>query len=82
MKNTRYIIGVTGNVLNDDTRVFLTAGVDAIILKPLKVNDLDLLFAYLREKGLRSDPSVRLRISGGKVKVVPLEEAVASYFDI
>lgn len=32
----RHIIGVTGNVLDDDIALFLQAGADAVLLKPLR----------------------------------------------
>jgi CheY-like chemotaxis protein len=45
------IIGLTGNVFEDDTSDFLAAGVDAVLYKPLKVELIDKLLLKWKDKG-------------------------------
>jgi len=35
------VVAVTGNILPDDVEEFKSAGVDKILLKPLKLSDVD-----------------------------------------
>lgn len=45
------IVGVTGNVLEDDVNEFLTAGADLVLFKPLKMAQLTILLTILEENG-------------------------------
>ena len=42
------IIGVTGNVLDDDVKEYLQAGADLVIGKPLRMNLLDKLLMHIQ----------------------------------
>lgn len=59
----RYIIGVTGNVLNDDLELFAAAGANLVLLKPLKMQSLDALLVYFQENGLTCDLTERMRMN-------------------
>eukprot|EP01041_Mallomonas_annulata_P000687 gene687-1316_t len=48
------IVGVTGNVLEDDIREYLAAGADFIIGKPLKKPSLDMILRHVAERGTLS----------------------------
>ena len=48
------IIGVTGNVLDDDVKEYLQAGADMIIGKPLQMNLLDKLLVHIQKNGCHS----------------------------
>eukprot|EP00602_Paraphysomonas_sp_CaronLab_P009108 CAMPEP_0185025882 /NCGR_PEP_ID=MMETSP1103-20130426/9435_1 /TAXON_ID=36769 /ORGANISM="Paraphysomonas bandaiensis, Strain Caron Lab Isolate" /LENGTH=608 /DNA_ID=CAMNT_0027559261 /DNA_START=416 /DNA_END=2242 /DNA_ORIENTATION=- len=41
LKFTGHVVAVTGNILPDDVEEFKSAGVDKILLKPLKLSDVD-----------------------------------------
>eukprot|EP00597_Dinobryon_sp_UTEXLB2267_P007451 CAMPEP_0170083156 /NCGR_PEP_ID=MMETSP0019_2-20121128/18559_1 /TAXON_ID=98059 /ORGANISM="Dinobryon sp., Strain UTEXLB2267" /LENGTH=484 /DNA_ID=CAMNT_0010298375 /DNA_START=719 /DNA_END=2170 /DNA_ORIENTATION=- len=45
------IVGVTGNVLEDDVNEFLTAGADLVMFKPLKMAQLSTLLTFMNENG-------------------------------
>ena len=53
-----FIIGVTGNVLPDDTTHFINCGANKVLYKPVDVNDLDntingMVFYYIKDKTKR-----------------------------
>lgn len=54
------VIGVTGNILEDDVWEYLSAGADMIMGKPVKVVLLKLLLQYVRESGALSRPEMYL----------------------
>jgi CheY-like chemotaxis protein len=56
----RLILGVTGNALDDDVEAFLEAGADCVIAKPLRADVLDAVLRYIAEKGIDSDPKMKL----------------------
>ena len=45
------IIGLTGNAMDDDVQLFLHAGADEVLVKPLKAEQLDEIFAHLQING-------------------------------
>ena len=54
------IIGVTGNVLDDDVVHYLSAGADMVMGKPVKVAVLYMLLRYVQEHGTLSRPTMQL----------------------
>jgi DNA-binding response OmpR family regulator len=48
------IIGVTGNILDDDVKEYLQAGADMIIGKPLRMNLLDKVLKFIKMNGFLS----------------------------
>ena len=44
------ILGVTGNAYAADTKTFLDSGIDAIILKPLRLTEFDATMSCLLAK--------------------------------
>ena len=48
------IVGVTGNVLEDDVKEYLTAGADLVMYKPLKLSQLSTLLAFVDQNGVIS----------------------------
>ena len=54
------VIGVTGNILDDDVVEYLAAGADMIMGKPVKVGLLRLLMQYMLENGVHSRPDMQL----------------------
>mmetsp|Transcript_3609 Transcript_3609/g.5120 ORF Transcript_3609/g.5120 Transcript_3609/m.5120 type:complete len:353 (+) Transcript_3609:1-1059(+) len=48
------IVGVTGNVLEDDVSEFLAAGADLVMFKPLKMAQLSTLLTFMDENGSTS----------------------------
>ena len=54
------VVGVTGNVLNDDVEQFLAAGADMIMGKPVRIALLLMLLTYVREHGALSRPDMQL----------------------
>jgi len=57
------IVGVTGNVLEDDVSEFLAAGADLVMFKPLKMAQLSTLLTFVDENS---------SISMGPFKVLKL----------
>ncbi|KAJ1434354.1 histidine kinase-like ATPase [Ochromonadaceae sp. CCMP2298] len=56
-----YIIGVTGNVMQADVDVFTTAGADAVLAKPLRIEIFESMMASLvSSKSGPSSPAQRL----------------------
>jgi len=45
------IVGVTGNVLEDDVNEFLVAGANLVMFKPLKMAQLSTLLTFVDENG-------------------------------
>lgn len=52
MGSDAFIVGVTGNVMPEDVRVFKDAGANAVLPKPIKIPDLESLWV---EYGIRGD---------------------------
>ena len=54
------VVGVTGNVLDDEVVNYLTAGVDMVMSKPVKVALLRMLLLHVHEHGAASRPGMEL----------------------
>jgi CheY-like chemotaxis protein len=65
------IIGITGNVMEDDVREFLEAGADAVFLKPVKLASLEKLLDYIKANGPCSHRGMRLRATGNSYEWAP-----------
>ena len=47
----KVIIGLTGNSLEDELQEFSAAGTDLVMMKPAKIETLDILIKFLQENG-------------------------------
>jgi len=61
------IIGITGNVLDDDVKLYLEGGADIVLSKPLKMSQLEMIFSHADEHGTRSIPNMKLTESFGRL---------------
>eukprot|EP01041_Mallomonas_annulata_P001981 gene1981-3856_t len=59
----KLIIGLTGNAMEDDVETFLAAGADVVFTKPMKLEQLNMLFAHIQKKG-------NVTVGGDKLYVV------------
>ena len=48
------IVGVTGNVLDEDVRTFLQAGADCVLGKPVRFSTISSLVRFVRQSGFSS----------------------------
>jgi len=60
MGYTNLIIGVTGNVVEDDVAEYLKAGADIVLGKPIRINMLTMVIKYVEENGAYSQPGMTL----------------------
>ena len=65
------IIGITGNVLEDDVMQYLRAGADMVLAKPLKMSQLNLVLRHVQEYGSYSSPDMKLVEVFGRLDWVP-----------
>ena len=56
----KLVVGVTGNVLDDDVVEFLSAGADMVMGKPMKVSSLTALLQHVQQHGPLSRPGMKL----------------------
>ena len=56
----KLVVGVTGNVLDDDVMEYLAAGADMILGKPVKVDMLRMLISHVKMHGNLSIPDMML----------------------
>lgn len=61
------IIGITGNVMNDDLAEFLASGADMVIAKPFKKQTLNILLEFVEKNGTLSRPHQTLVQKGGEI---------------
>jgi hypothetical protein len=54
------VVGVTGNILDEDVDNYLVAGADMVIGKPVKMTLLKKLLRFAKEHGAASRPGMRL----------------------
>ena len=54
------VVGVTGNVLEDDVIEYLDAGADMVMGKPVKMDMLRMLLRHVKEHGNLSRPDMYL----------------------
>jgi len=48
------IVGITGNILDNDVKEYLRAGVDMVLMKPLNFRLLKLLLNHIQINGAHS----------------------------
>eukprot|EP00981_Chlorochromonas_danica_P003197 scaffold633_cov288-Ochromonas_danica.AAC.32 len=65
----RPILGVTGNVLDDDLLLFLQAGADTVLMKPLRLKEIDIVTSYFESFGMVHDNTRRFKIVGSQLFV-------------
>ena len=56
----KLVVGVTGNILDDDVLEYLRAGADMVIGKPVKIVLLKKVLDYVKEHGQFSRPGMYL----------------------
>ena len=49
-----FIVGLTGNVMDEDVDEYLRAGADLVLAKPLQMNKLEILLAHVASQGCES----------------------------
>ena len=54
------VVGVTGNVLDDDVIEFQDAGADIVMGKPVRMNLLSTILRHLKNEGSLSRPGMTL----------------------
>lgn len=54
------IVGVTGNVMDEDIDEYLRAGANIVFSKPLQKRLLDMLFSHITQNGSLAEPSMIL----------------------
>ena len=54
------VVGVTGNILDEDVDNYLVAGADMVIGKPVKMTLLKKLLRFAKEHGAASRPGMHL----------------------
>jgi CheY-like chemotaxis protein len=65
------IIGITGNAMEEDIDIFLEAGADAVLLKPLKLDSLEAVFKFIVADGPRTHQGMRLKVKEGRCEWDP-----------
>lgn len=63
-----FIVGLTGNVLEDDVDDFLSAGADIVLPKPLKIHMLEMVINFAILTGMKSRPGMTLKFNGNCVE--------------
>jgi CheY-like chemotaxis protein len=66
------IIGVTGNVMDDDIAEYLEAGVDLVVCKPVKAALLNNILQFARKQGSKSQYPLKLFENGEQMQWLPL----------
>ena len=66
---TKLVVGVTGNVMDDDVVNYLAAGTDMVISKPVKVVLLRMLLLHVHKHGANSRPGMELSEGRGGAKL-------------
>ena len=61
----KLVVGVTGNILDDDVIEYLAAGADMVLGKPVKVDMLRMLMSHVKVHGNLSVPDMMLSEEGG-----------------
>jgi CheY-like chemotaxis protein len=57
------IVGVTGNVMDDDLAEYMRSGADKVLLKPVNVATIRMLLQHIAENGYLSKPGMVLQAS-------------------
>ena len=66
------ILGVTGNALKEDVCQLLDAGADAVISKPLRPNQIDAIFDYVRANGIQTNANYKLFFNEGVLQKIDM----------
>eukprot|EP00981_Chlorochromonas_danica_P014650 scaffold8469_cov179-Ochromonas_danica.AAC.1 len=74
----RPILGVTGNVLDDDILLFLQAGADTVLMKPLRLKEIDIITSYFDAFGMVHDNTRRFKIVGSQLFVCSIANIALS----
>ena len=61
----KLVVGVTGNILDDDVAEYLAAGADMVLGKPVKLDMLRMLIRHVKVNGNLSMPDMTLSEDGG-----------------
>ena len=64
------IVGVTGNVLEDDVREFMAMGADIVLGKPMRLGTLEALVRFVEAEGYTSRPGLTLVDKGNRFEWV------------
>ena len=72
------IIGLTGNVLDDDVAEYLDAGADMVIAKPLSMRVLELIINHTVTNGSQSIIGCKLVENSVGLQWVPVDKNRAS----
>jgi CheY-like chemotaxis protein len=64
------VVGVTGNVLEDDIAEYLDAGADLVLSKPIKFTSLMMLLRFGEAHGFVSQPNMTLVEHGNHLEWV------------
>jgi len=64
------IIGITGNVLDEDVRDYLIAGADMVLAKPIKMEKLGMVLSHVLTHGSLSSPERKLVEVCGRLESV------------
>lgn len=70
------IIGLTGNIADNDIKEFLEAGADYILMKPLSMKELTSLISFIEKNGFLSKTSTTKKLvltSGNKFEWISLQ---------
>ena len=59
----RLIIAITGNVMDDDVKEFTLAGADAVLAKPMILEELHQIVKYVENNGNKTVTTRGLRLS-------------------
>ena len=59
----RLIIAITGNVMDDDVKEFTLAGADAVLAKPMILEELHQIVKYVENNGNNTVTTRGLRLS-------------------
>jgi CheY-like chemotaxis protein len=65
------IVGLTGNVMEDDVVEYLNVGADGVLFKPLQLITLKMLLEYVRNEGSLSLPGFYLQLGEHGVSRIP-----------
>ena len=64
------IVGVTGNVLEDDVREFMAMGADIVLGKPMRLGTLEALVRFVEAEGYTSRHGLTLVDKGNRFEWV------------
>jgi CheY-like chemotaxis protein len=70
-----FIVGVTGDAMDQDLIEFTNAGVDILITKPVKMEQIKQIFAFIDEHGTSSTRhKLQLNFNGNKLIQTPISQ--------